>query len=125
MVLVDSSVWIDYFNGRTKEPLQTLLNNNQVCVSDVMLAEVLPILIFKKSDEPCNLLLSLPQCETKVTWKEAMEAQVQNLKYGINGINLLDILIALNAKKNNLAILTFDKHFALMQDAIGISVYKR
>lgn len=36
----------------------------------------------------------------------------------------IDILIALNAKKNNLEILTFDKHFALMQDSIGFSIYK-
>lgn len=124
MVLVDSSVWIDYFNGKTKEPLHTLLNNSQVCVSDVVLSEVLPILIFKKQEEACDLLLSVPQYETKVTWQEAMEAQVQNLKCGINGVNLLDILIALNAKKNDLAILTFDKHFALMKDAINISIYK-
>jgi hypothetical protein len=44
MIMVDSSVWIDYFNGR--DTLQTdflnrILGNEDVCVGDLILTEVL------------------------------------------------------------------------------------
>jgi len=44
MVLVDSSVWIDYFNGianRESDALDTLLGRELVAVGDLILAEVL------------------------------------------------------------------------------------
>ncbi len=44
MILVDSSVWIDYFNGRISEEtdlLDDLLTRDSVCLGDVILSEVL------------------------------------------------------------------------------------
>ena len=44
MVLVDSSVWVDYFNGRaTRETdfLDSLLGTEPVAIGDLILAEVL------------------------------------------------------------------------------------
>jgi len=44
MILVDSSVWVDYFNGRaTRETdyLDTLLGTEPVAIGDLILAEVL------------------------------------------------------------------------------------
>ena len=44
MVLVDTSVWIDYFNGQDNAPtnkLDTFLSSNIVMVGDIILAEVL------------------------------------------------------------------------------------
>ena len=44
MVLVDSSVWVDYFNGRiTRETdtLDSLLGSEPVAIGDLILAEVL------------------------------------------------------------------------------------
>jgi hypothetical protein len=44
LILVDSSVWIDYFNGRTTaavERLDQLLSVEQVAIGDLILTEVL------------------------------------------------------------------------------------
>ena len=44
MILVDSSLWIDYFNGRTSTEtdfLDKLLANDTVCLGDIILSEVL------------------------------------------------------------------------------------
>ncbi len=44
MILVDSSVWIDYFNGRNTvatERLDYLLGNTPIIMGDLILAEVL------------------------------------------------------------------------------------
>jgi predicted nucleic acid-binding protein len=44
MILVDSSVWIDYFNGNTtlaSEKLDSLLGVRPICTGDLILTEVL------------------------------------------------------------------------------------
>jgi len=44
MILVDSSVWVDYFNGcttRETDYLDTLLGTEPVAIGDLILAEVL------------------------------------------------------------------------------------
>ena len=44
MILVDSSVWIDYFNGRRTwqtDLLDSLLSNVPIIIGDVILVEVL------------------------------------------------------------------------------------
>ncbi|MFP4376835.1 MAG: PIN domain nuclease [Spirochaetales bacterium] len=44
MILVDSSVWIDFFNGvasREVTTLDSLLSTDSICIGDLILAEVL------------------------------------------------------------------------------------
>lgn len=44
MILVDSSVWVDYFNGRVSKEtdcLDSLLGSEPVAIGDLILAEVL------------------------------------------------------------------------------------
>ncbi len=44
MIFVDSSVWIDYFNGNetaASERLDTLLGSVPICIGDIVLTEVL------------------------------------------------------------------------------------
>ena len=53
MVVVDSSVWIDYFNGRPSlqtDALDGLLGRRHVVVGDLILAEVLQG--FRRDREP-------------------------------------------------------------------------
>lgn len=44
MIMVDSSVWIDFFNGRSSiqtDFLNSILGSEEVCVGDLILIEVL------------------------------------------------------------------------------------
>ena len=42
MVLVDSSVWIEYFKGNELAlPVNTLIDFNNLCVNDLILAELI------------------------------------------------------------------------------------
>jgi hypothetical protein len=44
MIMADSSVWIDYFNGHSTlqtDFLNRILGNEDVCVGDLILTEVL------------------------------------------------------------------------------------
>ena len=43
MTLVDTSVWIDYFrNGITADMVDTLIKEDELCINDVILAELIP-----------------------------------------------------------------------------------
>lgn len=44
MIFVDSSVWIDYFNGSNTDEtnkLDSILGTSPVCIGDIILTEVL------------------------------------------------------------------------------------
>ena len=44
-ILIDSSVWIDYFRGgKTKNKVDLLLDNNIACTSGLILAELIPFI---------------------------------------------------------------------------------
>ena len=48
-VLVDTSVWIDYFrSGDKSEKLDFLIDENLVVINDLILTELLPLLIVKQ-----------------------------------------------------------------------------
>jgi predicted nucleic acid-binding protein len=48
-VLVDSSVWIAFFNGENQTlPLIELIDSNLVCVNELILAELVPAMYHKK-----------------------------------------------------------------------------
>jgi len=51
-VLVDTSIWIDYFRGGdVSKGLNYLIDENIVVINDIILAELVPYLIIKK-DRP-------------------------------------------------------------------------
>ena len=56
-VLVDTSVWIDYFrSGDKSEKLDFLIDENLVVINDLILTELLPLLIVKQEKKVTNLL---------------------------------------------------------------------
>jgi predicted nucleic acid-binding protein len=47
-ILVDTSIWIDYFkSGANSTKLDGLLEDNRVFINDIMLAEWVPFLTIK------------------------------------------------------------------------------
>ena len=67
MILVDSSVWIDYFNGRKTDKtdwLDSAIGNKHILAGDLILAEILQG--FQSDDDfrtAKNLLLDFPFME--------------------------------------------------------------
>ena len=60
MILVDTSVWINYFKGREEvKRLDTFIETNSIVVNDLILAELLPFINQKKEYELRNLLLNI------------------------------------------------------------------
>lgn len=128
MILVDSSVWIDYFNGietlATKK-LDRLLGVQPVCTGDLILAEVLQG--FRQDEDyqaAKKLLCALPihaMLGTAMSLKAA--DNFRNLrKQGITIRKTIDTMIATYCIENHLALLHSDKDFLPFQQFLGLQL---
>lgn len=117
MILVDTSVWIDYFrNGSTADALDKLIESDMICINDVILSELLPSINQRHEEELKELLLSFPKLQMKIDWNEIVFMQTKNLHNGINKVGLPDLMIAQNAIQNNVKLFSCDKHFQLIKN---------
>ncbi len=125
MVLVDSSVWIEYFKGNEKvKPLEALIDLNAVCINDLILAELMPSIWHKKEMELGELVLAIPKIPMDINWESIINMQTLNLKNGINKVGIADLIIIQNAIYNGLDLFSLDKHFELMSSLHKLRLYK-
>jgi predicted nucleic acid-binding protein len=119
-VLVDTSVWIDYFkSGANSQALDGLLEQSLVVTNDVILAELVPFLKLRKQHSLVALLHDLPLLSLRIDWAVIVDWQTRCLTEGLNGMGIPDLLIAQNALQNNCAIYSLDKHFRLLNDVVN------
>jgi len=124
-VLVDTSIWIDYFkSGEDSEKLDYLIDENLVIINELILTELSPLLVLKKEQKLIGLLEKVKKYPVQINWNELVEYQVQCLKTGISGVGIPDLIIAQNAIQNNLPVYSIDKHFGFISDAkLGLKLY--
>ena len=124
-VLVDSSVWIDYFRGNgNTDRLDYLIDENILAVNDLILAELIPFLKIKREHKLITLLSSVINLELNIVWDQITELQYQCLKNGINGVGIPDLIIAQNAIQHRCDLYSLDKHFELMKDVFKLTLIK-
>ena len=117
LVLVDSSVWIDYFRGSSTikiKDLENFIDNNQICTNNLILSELLPSLIHQKENELVDILESIHKIHLEINWEELINFQKINLKNGINNVGIPDLIILQNIIQNNLILYSIDKRFKIM-----------
>ena len=125
-VLVDTSVWVEYFrSGNNFDKLDFLIDENLVVINDLILAELIPFLKVRNQRKLITLLNKINKLEIMVNWQQLIDYQYKCLKKGINGIGIPDLIIAQNAKQNHCSIYTLDNHFNLMQDVLTIILFER
>ncbi|MBR1402919.1 MAG: PIN domain-containing protein [Treponema sp.] len=125
MILVDTSVWIDYFhNGPTADAVDILLANGKACVNDVILAELLPSMSARNETEVRELLLAMPKLQLNVDWNELVAMQTENIRNGLNKVGLPDLMIAQNAIQSNAKLFSIDRHFELMSGIHPLAMFK-
>ncbi len=123
-ILVDTSVWIDYFKGgQNSIDLGVLIDENLIVTNDIILAELIPYLKIKKQFAVIRLLQEIKRLPMPINWSEIIELQVKCLKTGANGVGIPDLIIAQNAKANNCSIYSLDKHFRLLKQIMKIELY--
>jgi predicted nucleic acid-binding protein len=122
-VLVDTSVWIDYFRkGNNFEKLDFLIDENLVVINDLILTELIPFLKVKNQRKVIKLLHNINKLEISINWDQIVEYQYKCLKSGINGVGIPGLIIAQNAKQNHCEIYSLDNHFQLLQDIFKIKL---
>ena len=124
-VLVDTSIWIDYFkSGSNSEKLDYLIDENLVIINELILTELLPLLVLKREQKLMSLLGKVKKYPLQINWDELVDFQVKCLKSGSSGVGIPDLIIAQNAIHNHLPVYSMDKHFGFMQDAkFGLRLY--
>jgi len=123
-VLVDTSIWIDYFKGGDDSTdLSPLIDENLVVTNAIILAELVPYLRIKKQFAVVKLLQEINRLPMQINWDEIVEFQVRCLKAGANGVGIPDLIIAQNAKANDCKIYSLDKHFRLLKQVIKVKLY--
>jgi len=117
MIVVDSSVWIDYFSGRKSpaaEKLDSLLGDTPIAAGDLMLVEVLQG--FRTDSDFATareLLMSLTvvnMLNTSIALSSAANFRTLRKK-GITVRKTIDTIIATYCIENGLALLYSDKDF--------------
>lgn len=124
-VLVDTSVWIDYFQtGNKSAELDDLIDENVIVTNELILAELIPFLKLKRQAKVVKLLREIKRLPLQIDWDDIMDTQLKCLKSGANGIGIPDLIIAQNAKENHCAVFSLDKHFQLLSQVIKVKLYR-
>jgi predicted nucleic acid-binding protein len=122
-VLVDTSIWIDYFrSGNDSQKLDFLIDENLIVTNDLILAELVPFLKVRNQRKIVALLYHLNKLSLFIDWDQIIEFQHQFLKNGLNGIGIPDLIIAQNAKQNRCEIYSLDKHFVHIKDILDLQL---
>ena len=128
MIVVDSSVWIDFFRGKNTigaETLDASLGEDVVAIGDVMLVEVLQGFRAESDYRKArDLLLSLSilnMLDTDIALKSA--ANFRRLrKKGVTVRKTIDTIIATYCIENKLPLLHSDRDFQPFQDHLKLQV---
>jgi predicted nucleic acid-binding protein len=120
-VLVDTSIWIEYFReGSNSEKLDFLIDENLIVINDLILAELVPYLKVHNQRKLLELLYNINNLGLLINWNQIIDFQFKCLKNGLNGIGIPDLIVAQNAKQNRCEIYSFDNHFRLMKDILEL-----
>ncbi len=123
-ILVDTSIWVDYFKGgKNSSDLNDLIDENLIVTNDIILAELVPYLRIKKQFTVIKLLQEIERIPLLINWDKIIELQVKCLKAGANGVGIPDLIIAQNALANNCSIYSLDKHFRLLKQVMQLQLY--
>ncbi len=114
-VLVDTSIWIEYFNkpdSNAGKSLENLLKKGRVFLTGIILTELLQgAKIEKEFESILESMLALPFLETTInTWIQSGRISFALRKKDIT-IPTTDLIIASLSLENNCKIFTLDLHF--------------
>ena len=126
MILVDSSVWIDYFNGVVTpqtDTLDALLGVEWIAVGDLILAEVLQGFRrdrdYRVARELLDSLTMLEMVDREIAVKSA-ENYRRLRKRGVTVRKTIDALIATYCIEHQLPLLHADKDFEPFHEYLGL-----
>jgi hypothetical protein len=132
MVLIDSSVWINFFNGSETESVQTLEDliaaEEDVCISGYILTEVLQGFRDDRSFETVRrqlLKLTILDLNVPDSYIKAAQLYRRCRKQGITIRRTADCIIAQTAIENKLFLLHDDADFDKIAQVCPLKIYSK
>ncbi|EKD92748.1 MAG: hypothetical protein ACD_28C00344G0001 [uncultured bacterium] len=123
-ILIDTSVWIDYFrSGAKTNYLDFLIEENLISTNALILTELIPFLKIKGQSKLIGLLEKIRKLELNINWHEIVGFQFKCLKSGINGVGIPDLIIAQNAIQNDVPLCSLDGHFFQIASKIKLKIF--
>jgi len=122
-VLVDSSVWIDFFNKGGSEELDFLIQENFACINELIFTEIAPVLVKSNSQIALEGLQAIQKIPLNIDWEIIRQYQVLNLQNGINKVGIPDLIILQQAIDEKITLFSPDKHFKLIQQYLHFELF--
>ncbi len=129
MILVDTSVWIEFFRRSETlhgEILTTALERRDVCIGDLISAEVLQGIRNVKEERSINEAFSDLPMRSLCGLEIARKAAVNYRRLRANGITArgtIDVIIATWSIENEIPLLHNDSDFTAMESLLGLISY--
>nr|WP_320191177.1 PIN domain nuclease [uncultured Desulfobacter sp.] len=126
MILVDSSVWIAYFNGQINwqtNTLDTLLHEAPVLLGDLILVEILQGFKTNKEFDAARDLLAVLDCVSLNSCSLAVASATNYRTMRRQGITVrktIDVIIGTYCIENDLSLLHDDRDFNPMETILGL-----
>src|SRR5690606_12487770 len=121
-VLVDSSVWIDYFKSGEIPLLDRLIEEDLVCTNELILTELIPALMYHGRNDILESLNAFERIPLRIDWPHVQKYQLMNLQNGINKVGIPDLIILQQVIDEKIDLFSFDKHFRLMKSFLNFQL---
>lgn len=130
MIVVDTSVWVDYFNGEANPHtnlLDNLLVHERVVIGDIILTEVLQGFRrdadFRKAHELMDTLEFREMLGKEVALRSAQNYRKLR-RAGVTVRKTIDVMIATFCIIHGHRLLHDDRDFGVMEKHLGLKVLK-
>jgi len=126
LILVDSSVWIDYFRGVStpeSERLDVLLGSEPVAIGDLILAEMLQGFAVEREFNQARRLLTGLHVRTLGGREIAIQAARNSRALRARGVTVrktIDSVIATHCIEHDVALLYSDRDFDPFVEHLGL-----
>ena len=126
MVLVDSSVWISYFNGKDTwqtEILDQILLQIPIFTGDLILTEVLQWFRKENDYNKAKKIMSILACKNLSGYEIAIKSAENYRKLRKQGITVkktIDVIIGTFCITENIPLLHDNKYFEPMIEHLGL-----
>ncbi len=122
-VLIDSSVWIQYFKSGKLPKLDRLIEEDLACINELIFTELAPILMKRKKHRILEGLKAVDHLPLSIDWEIIRQYQLINLENGINNVGIPDLIILQQVIDEKITLFTFDKHVKLMQEHLHFELF--
>jgi predicted nucleic acid-binding protein len=128
LIVVDSSVWIDFFNGRTTpqtHKLTMLLGETELLIGDVILCEVLQGARSEAHARTLRKQLAEFDCVPMLDPELAVDAAANYRKLRALGVTVrktIDLIIGTCCLERKYVLLHADRDFDCMETHLGLRV---